>query len=97
MISVDPDRDTTDILHKYVSSFSQPIIGATGLASEINKLTSQLGIFYKTNKEEGENYSVSHSAAVVMINKNAEFYAVFSAPHSTEHFISDLPTIMANN
>lgn len=97
MISVDPDRDTTDILHKYVSSFSQPIIGATGLASEIDKLTSQLGIFYKTNKEEGENYSVSHSAAVVMINKNAEFHAVFSAPHSTEHFISDLPTIMANN
>ena len=97
MISVDPDRDTTDILHSYVNSFNQPVIGATGLVTEIDKLTGQLGIFYKTNKEEGENYSVSHSAAVVMINKNAQFHAVFSAPHSTEHFISDLPSIMANN
>ena len=64
---------------------------------EINKLTTQLGIFYQVNKEEGENYSVNHSAAVIMINKNAEFHAVFSAPHSTENFVTDLPKIMARN
>lgn len=97
MISVDPDRDSTEILHQYVNSFNQKVIGATGTINEINKLTSQLGIFHMANKEEGQNYSVSHSAAVVMINKNAEFHAVFSAPHSTENFITDLPKIMAKN
>lgn len=97
MISVDPDRDSTEILHQYVNSFNQKVIGATGTINEINKLTSQLGIFHMANKEEGQNYSVSHSAAVVMINKNAEFHAVFSAPHSTEKFITDLPKIMAKN
>jgi len=97
MISVDPDRDSTEILHQYVNSFNQKVIGATGTINEINKLTSQLGIFHMANKEEGQNYSVSHSAAVVMINKNAEFHAVFSAPHSTESFITDLPKIMAKN
>jgi len=97
MVSVDPDRDSIEILHQYVNSFSQKVIGVTGFLDEINKLTSQLGIFYKINKEEGENYSVNHSAAVIMINKNAEFHAVFSAPHSTEHFVTDLPKIMAKN
>ena len=97
MISVDPDRDSKEILHQYVNSFNQKVTGATGRISEIDKLTSQLGIFYMANKEEGQNYSVSHSAAVVMINRNAEFHAVFSAPHSTENFITDLPKIMAKN
>jgi len=97
MISVDPDRDSIEILHQYVNSFNQKVTGATGRISEIDKLTSQLGIFHTANKEEGQNYSVSHSAAVVMINRNAEFHAVFSAPHSTENFITDLPKIMAKN
>ena len=94
MISVDPDRDTTEILDKYVSSFAGNVIGATGPVTEIKKLTGQLGIFFEANKSQGKNYSVNHSAAVILINKEAEFHAVFSAPHSTDHFIQDLPKIL---
>lgn len=94
MVSVDPDRDTSEILQKYVRSFGENVSGVTGKNEEIDKLTSQLGIFYNANKHEGENYSVNHSAAVILINKNAEFHAVFSAPHSIEHFVSDLPLIL---
>lgn len=94
MVSVDPDRDTNEILQKYVRSFGENVSGVTGKNEELDKLTSQLGIFYKANKHEGENYSVNHSAAVILINKNAEFHAVFSAPHSIEHFVSDLPLLL---
>ena len=94
MVSVDPDRDTSEILQKYVRSFGENVSGITGKNEELDKLTSQLGIFYKANKHEGENYSVNHSAAVILINKNAEFHAVFSAPHSIEHFVSDLPLLL---
>ena len=94
MVSVDPDRDTSEILQKYVRSFGENVSGVTGKNEELDKLTSQLGIFYNANKHEGENYSVNHSAAVILINKNAEFHAVFSAPHSIEHFVSDMPLIL---
>ena len=94
MVSVDPDRDTTEILDKYVTSFNENVIGATGSITEIKKLTGQLGIFFKANKDEGKNYSVNHSAAVILINKEAEFHAIFSAPHSIDQFIKDLPKIL---
>ena len=94
MVSVDPDRDTSEILQKYVRSFGENVSGVTGNNEELDKLTNQLGIFYNANKHEGENYSVNHSAAVILINKNAEFHAVFSAPHSIEHFVSDLPLLL---
>ena len=94
MVSVDPDRDTSEILQKYVRSFGENVSGVTGKNEELDKLTSQLGIFYNANKHEGENYSVNHSAAVILINKNAEFHAIFSALHSIENFVSDLPLIL---
>ena len=94
LVSVDPDRDSNEVLKKYVNAFGENVIGITGNIEELKKLTDQLGIFFKANKHEGENYSVNHSAAVVVINKEAQFHAVFSAPHSIEQFVSDLPIII---
>ena len=94
LVSVDPDRDSNEVLKKYVNAFGENVIGITGNIEELRKLTDQLGIFFKANKHEGENYSVNHSAAVVVINEEAQFHAVFSAPHSIEQFVSDLPIII---
>ena len=94
LVSVDPDRDSNEVLEKYVNAFGENVIGITGNIEELKKLTDQLGIFFKANKHEGENYSVNHSAAVIVINEEAEFHAVFSAPHSIEQFVSDIPIII---
>ena len=94
LVSVDPDRDSNEVLKKYVNAFGENVIGITGNIEELKKLTDQLGIFFKANKHEGENNSVNHSAAVVVINEEAQFHAVFSAPHSIEQFVSDLPIII---
>ena len=64
MVSVDPDRDTSEILQKYVRSFGENVSGVTGKNEELDKLTSQLGIFYNANKHEGENYSVNHLSLI---------------------------------
>ena len=94
LVGVDPDRDSNDVLKKYVNAFGENVIGITGNIDELKKLTDQLGIFFKANKHEGKNYSVNHSAAVIVINEEAQFHAVFSAPHSIEQFVSDLPIII---
>ena len=94
LVSVDPDRDSNEVLEKYVNAFGENVIGITGNIEELKKLTDQLGIFFSANKHEGENYSVNHSAAVIVINEEAQFHAVFSAPHSIDQFVSDLPIII---
>ena len=83
-----------DVCPLTLYQLAENVIGITGNIEELRKLTDQLGIFFKANKHEGENYSVNHSAAVVVINEEAQFHAVFSAPHSIEQFVSDLPIII---
>ena len=44
--------------------------------------------------DEG-NYTVDHSAAVLVVNPDAEFQALFGGSHQVESFVHDLPLIMA--
>lgn len=93
LISVDPERDTPEVMANYVSHFGDGIIGVTGQLDELRKLTSALGIYFEKSVDESGNYSVDHSAVVIVVNRSAEFHALFSAPHNIDHFVNDLPLI----
>jgi protein SCO1/2 len=93
-ISVDPDRDTPEVIGQYVGHFGADIVGISGSIDELRKLTSALGIFFQKSPQAGEDYSVDHSAAVLLIDPEARFRAVFSAPHAIDKFAHDLPIIM---
>ena len=74
-ITVDPERDTEEVLANYVSAFHNNIIGLTGTIDEINSVTEDWKVYFKKeeNKEMPENYSVNHLDIIFIANKNAEF------------------------
>lgn len=94
LISVDPFRDTPEKLTAYVSSFGPGVRGATGNLGELKKIAGAGGIYFSASPGEGGDYNVEHSAAVLVINENAELQAVFGAPHSVSHFTADLPLLI---
>ena len=93
LISVDPERDTPEVLAEYVGHFGDGMTGVTGSLTELRTLTLALGIYFEKSVGENGDYSVDHSAVVIVINKNAEFHALFSAPHTIDHFVEDMPLI----
>ena len=93
LISVDPERDTPDVMASYVGAFGANIKGVTGDIDEIRKLTSDLGIYFEKVGDSGGDYSVDHSAAVLVIDASARWHALFSAPHSVDAFVRDLPIL----
>lgn len=93
LISVDPERDTTEIMREYIGHFDADIKGVTGNIDELKKLTSALGIFFEKSAQDSTDYNVAHSAIVLLINPQAEFQALFSAPHDIENFVNDVPIL----
>ena len=93
LISVDPERDSVEIMREYVGHFAADIKGVTGDIEELKKLTAVLGIFFEKSTDNGEDYNVAHSAVVLLINPDAEFHALFSAPHDVENFVHDVPLL----
>jgi len=93
-VSVDPGRDTPEIINAYVSAFGDGIVGLSGNLEEIEKLTRPLGIFHARPARPDGGYDVDHSAAVLVINTQGKFQAVFSAPHDVDSFVADLGMLM---
>jgi len=94
LVSVDPERDTPEILGQYIDYFGVGNLGLTGTLEEIRKLTDGLGIFFEKQDGDGENYVVDHSAAVLVIDPDGGFHSLFSGPHIVDNYVHDLPILM---
>ena len=93
-VSVDPDRDSIELVGQYAGAFGDGVRGVTGTLDNINVLTSALGIFHARPPTADGGYDVEHSAAVLLINPDAGLQAVFSAPHDVESFVHDIALVM---
>lgn len=94
LVSVDPERDTPELLGQYVDYFGEDNLAVTGKLEEVTRLTDALGIYFEKAPTEDGNYGVDHSAAVLVLDPNGEFSALFSAPHVVADYLHDLPIIM---
>ncbi len=69
MVTVDPERDTADVLQRYVTAFDPRFIGLTGSADEIAAAAAAFDIFYE--KHEGttaSGYLVDHTASTTVLD-----------------------------
>ena len=96
-VSVDPERDSPEVVRSYVRHFGADTIGITGDTGEIEKLTSGLGIYFAKSPAEGDSYSVDHSAVVLVVDPDGMLRAVFSMPRVADAFVTDLPLLMASD
>jgi protein SCO1/2 len=96
LVSVDPERDSPEILGQYIDYFGDGNLGLTGTLEEIRKLTGGLGIYFEKQPGDDENYSVDHSTAVLVIDPDGGFHSVFSGRHVVDNFVHDLPILMGD-
>lgn len=77
-ISVDPARDTPDVLTKYVGAFSRKILPLTGTRTELKKVAKQYGVYFRyvsTGRNSG--YTVDHSANTYVIDVRGRLEGVY--------------------
>ena len=76
-ISVDPERDTSEVVKDYLNSFESNFIGITGKPEKIYLLSQSWGIFsQKIFKDDGE-YNIDHSSPVILL-KDGKYIARIS-------------------
>jgi protein SCO1/2 len=72
-VTVDPERDTRDVLARFVPSFDSRFVGLTGTAEEIDETAKTFKIFYSKQQEPGQSgYSFDHSAGVYVFDKQGK-------------------------
>ena len=73
-ISIDPERDTPEVMRDYLSSFGDQFIGITGEPEKIFKLSQSWGIVSQKIFSENGEYTVNHSSPVILL-KDGKYVA----------------------
>ncbi len=80
-VSVDPARDTPEVLGKYLRNFKPNFIGVTGAGDMLMSLTLQLGIYVEREMPDADgNYLVDHGTAILLIDPAGRLLGVFQSP-----------------
>jgi protein SCO1/2 len=91
MVSVDPDRDTPQVLAGYLPHFHPSFLGLTGTADEIAVAAEPFGIFYQKRAGTVESgYLIDHTATVVALDKRGELRLLFPFNTPGEDIGSDI-------
>ena len=68
-ISIDPERDTPEVMRDYLNSFNNKFIGITGKPEKIFLLSQSWGIISQKIFSEDGQYTVDHSSPVILLKK----------------------------
>ena len=95
LVTLDPDRDSSERLDEYIGYFDETMLGVTGTYENIQSFTSSLSVFYqRINKEEG--YDFNHTASIFVFDKDGSLFATMSPANTVDELESDFFTILNN-
>lgn len=86
-ISVDPQRDTPEVLATYVGAFDPTFIGLQGDEATLRQIGRDYGLFYEVHSPAAgsDGYDVDHSSAAYLADGAGRLRVVYSygTPHTT--------------
>lgn len=86
-VSVDPHRDTPEILQAYVDAFDKHAIGLTGTEKQVADLARRYRVAYQIEKPRTDNpdsYEVAHSRGIYIFDTNGKARLLASDGESVE-------------
>ena len=92
-ISIDPKRDTPDVMKNYLSSFENKIIGITGESEKSFVLSKSWGIKSEKIFSEDGNYTVDHSSPIILL-KNGKYSNRITTQDNIEESLKIIKNIL---
>jgi protein SCO1/2 len=96
-ITVDPKRDTPDVIRQYVTAFTPRLIGLTGSDEQIAKVAQEYRVYYAEHRNgPGPNdYTMDHSSVLYLMGPDGRFIAPIRADEDGSQMAADLNRLMS--
>ncbi len=95
MISVDPARDTPEILKSYLAAFSPRFVGLTGTEAEIAAAAKAFRVYY--NPTPNEAGTLDHSSVIYLMDADGGFVANYSLQTPPDDMAEDIKAKLAGS
>ncbi|HJD56243.1 MAG TPA: SCO family protein [Rickettsia endosymbiont of Pyrocoelia pectoralis] len=92
-ITIDPARDTPQMLKEYLKHFHPKFIGLTGSDAQIKEVAEKFKVYYaRVDEGNNSNYMLDHSSFTYLMDKNGKYLKHFyldSSPMEVVEFIKN--------
>ncbi|UNF43297.1 SCO family protein [Bartonella krasnovii] len=89
-VTVDPERDTPEVLHEYLSNFNNKIIGISGDPEKVHKMVNSFNIFAEKVPGTDGNYTYDHTAAIFLLKKGGKLAGIIPyEPNEDDNELKD--------
>lgn len=92
-VSVDPKRDTPEVLDPYVGFFDNRILAVTGSEAMLHKVAAQYGAHFRY-VPTGSSYTVDHTVNVFLIDRHGELVRIFPFGTPTEEILKQVKAVL---
>lgn len=76
-VTVDPERDTPEVLKDYLANFDPRIVGLSGDREAIDRMLRSYHIYWRKVDGMGDDYSVDHTTVVYLMDKDGRLVRTF--------------------
>lgn len=95
LISVDPERDTPEILKQYVTTFDPRFVGLTGTPAQVKATAASFKAYYaKVPTEDGKNYTMDHTAAFYLFDGKGESRVLANSTIGVDAMAHDIKMLL---
>lgn len=94
-ITLDPVRDTQELMRNYVNHFDKRILGLRGTETQTKEIATKYKTFYEKVKTKGNQYLIDHTAFIYIMDQKEKYHAFFppgTSPDRMEIMIRELLT-----
>lgn len=95
-VTVDPDRDSPQILKEYTAYFSKKLQGLTGSREQIDKVAKLYRVNYRIDINENNRIIVDHSSNLYVIGKQGELNTIIPFGMGVDHIVSVVQWLLDN-
>ena len=90
-VSVDPERDTPEVMKDYVSLFHPDFIGLTGTQEQIDAIKETYRVYSrKVQTDEFNDYTVDHSSYIYFMSPDDKLLGIYRIKDSAEAVAKDI-------
>lgn len=95
-VSVDPERDTPDVMRDYVWAFDKRITPLTGSQKQVDAMIKAYRVYAKKVPLDDGDYTMDHSAAVYLMNADNKFVGTIAYQEGEDTALPKLRRLIEN-
>jgi len=95
-ISVDPERDTPELLSEYMSAFDKRIIGLTGTVASVDKAAKAFHVYYRKVDLDDGDYTMDHTASVFLMKADGSFKGTIAWQENSDTALTKIKNLLDN-